>query len=49
MPLSSQKSAQWRALLEGIGFACEVYPMNAGTPFASMMLRAKKRPQLSQS
>lgn len=38
--------AQWHALLEGIGFACEVYPMNAGTPFASMMLRAKKQPRM---
>lgn len=37
--------AQWQVLLEGIGFACEVYPMNAGTPFASMMLRAKKHLQ----
>ncbi|MDO4795260.1 MAG: methyltransferase [Brachymonas sp.] len=37
---------QWRALLEGIGFVCEVYPMHAGTPFASMMLRAKKHLRL---
>ena len=33
---------QWRGLLEQIGFACQVYPMHAGTPFASMMLRAVK-------
>ena len=39
--------AQWQAQLEQIGFACEVHPMHAGTPFASMMLRAVKKPQSS--
>ena len=39
--------AQWQAQLEQIGFACEVHPMHAGTPFASMMLRAVKKPQTS--
>ncbi len=34
--------AQWQALLGQIGFVCEVYPMHAGTPFASMMLRGVK-------
>lgn len=37
--------AQWQALLEQTGFACEVHPMHAGTPFASMMLRALKAPR----
>ena len=35
-------AAQWKILLEQIGFVCKVYPMHAGTPFASVMLRARK-------
>lgn len=34
---------EWIALLERLGFAVETRPMSAGTPFANVLLVAKKR------
>jgi len=34
---------EWRALLQDVGFESEAMPMSAGTPFANVMLIARRR------
>jgi trans-aconitate methyltransferase len=40
-PLHCRPIAQWRALLESLGFRVEERPMSAGTPFGNVMLVAR--------
>lgn len=40
--------ADWRALLADCGFASEIRPMSAGTPFANVLIVATPRPALNR-
>ena len=39
--LSSRPQAEWRVLLERLGFATDALPMSAGTPFANILVLAR--------
>lgn len=40
-PLYCRPVAQWRQLLQRVGFSCEIIPMSAGTPFANQLFVAR--------
>jgi SAM-dependent methyltransferase len=41
-PLHCRPAAQWRELLQRVGFSCErIIPMSAGTPFANQLFLAR--------
>lgn len=39
-----RSTAEWRALLEGLGLTTEAEPMSQGTPYANVLIRAVVRP-----